>query len=647
MKQKNFRSIRTKLIVVLTSIALLSILFLSATMLYRSYYQLREQSKISLKNTANILAQNLGATVEFDDAQSAQQLLETLKIDADIDAATIMKGDQKLFATFIANKKDEKRLVELFYSQKNIKKSTVFMDAQHIIVSTPIIDVEGKYLATFTIFGNTINLNKSLENQLFVTMIIALISSFLVILLAIKLQSIFTKPLFKLQVIMKEITDNSNYNVSFKNNYNDEFSTLFSGFSKMIHKIKEQNLKIESHLNDIRKQKEFVQTLLDSQEQLIVTTDGEKIVSANETFLDFYAVDSIENFMQEYDAKCICNTFNTEAPSGYLQTKMGNISWIDYILSDSLNSTDKVMITRGDTDFIFSVSAAKLPSKEKLYSAVFTNITEMEQAKTEIENIQKHTRESIEYASLIQGALIPERRLFRDHFSEYFTIWHPKDIVGGDIYLFEELRNKDECLLMVIDCTGHGVPGAFVTMLVKAIERQITAKINYDDDEDVSPAKILAIFNKNMKQLLKQEDIDSISNAGFDGAVVYYNKQDGVVKFAGAETPLFYVEDEELKAIKGDRYSVGYKKCDIKYEYKEHTIKVKEGMQFYLTTDGYLDQNGGEKGFPFGKKRFQNIINEYHNESMADQQELFLNFLDEYQNEEERNDDVTLVGFKI
>jgi len=600
MKQKNFRSIRTKLIVVLTSIALLSILFLSATMLYRSYYQLREQSKISLKNTANILAQNLGATVEFDDAQSAQQLLETLKIDADIDAATIMKGDQKLFATF-TNKKDEKRLVELFYSQKNIKKSTVFMDAQHIIVSTPII---------------TINLNKSLENQLFVTMIIALISSFLVILLAIKLQSIFTKPLFKLQVIMKEITDNSNYNVSFKNNYNDE-------------------------------QKEFVQTLLDSQEQLIVTTDGEKIVSANETFLDFYAVDSIENFMQEYDAKCICNTFNTEAPSGYLQTKMGNISWIDYILSDSLNSTDKVMITRGDTDFIFSVSAAKLPSKEKLYSAVFTNITEMEQAKTEIENIQKHTRESIEYASLIQGALIPERRLFRDHFSEYFTIWHPKDIVGGDIYLFEELRNKDECLLMVIDCTGHGVPGAFVTMLVKAIERQITAKINYDDDEDVSPAKILAIFNKNMKQLLKQEDIDSISNAGFDGAVVYYNKQDGVVKFAGAETPLFYVEDEELKAIKGDRYSVGYKKCDIKYEYKEHTIKVKEGMQFYLTTDGYLDQNGGEKGFPFGKKRFQNIINEYHNESMADQQELFLNFLDEYQNEEERNDDVTLVGFKI
>ena len=409
--------------------------------------------------------------------------------------------------------------------------------------------------------------------------------------------------------------------------------------------------KVLEKTEDLRKQKDFVQTLLDSQEQIIVTTDGKKLLTANETFFDFFAVDTVEEFMQAYDANCICDTFNTNAPEGYLQVRMGEEgreSWVDYVISRSFDiEPHKAMISMGSIDFIFSVSAAKLPGEGGIKAAVFTNITEMEKTKLEIEAINKHTRESIEYASLIQGALIPDHSVFRNYFSDYFAIWHPKDTVGGDIYLFEELRHKDECLLMVIDCTGHGVPGAFVTMLVKAIERQITAKINNDPDEVVSPAKILSIFNKNMKQLLKQESVDSVSNAGFDGGILYYNKKEKVVKFAGAETPLFYVEENEQKMIKGTRYSVGYKKCSIDYEYKEHTIAVKEGMQFYLTTDGYLDQNGGEKGFPFGKKRFKKIIEAYHQESMADQQEIFLNELETYQQEEIRNDDVTLIGLKI
>ena len=82
---------------------------------------------------------------------------------------------------------------------------------------------------------------------------------------------------------------------------------------------------------------------------------------------------------------------------------------------------------------------------------------------------------------------------------------------------------------MVIDCTGHGVPGALVTMLVKAMEQQITTKIYYDPEEQVSPAKLMSIFNKTMKLLLKQESIESVSNAGFDGAIIYYNKKEGIL----------------------------------------------------------------------------------------------------------------------
>ena len=275
------------------------------------------------------------------------------------------------------------------------------------------------------------------------------------------------------------------------------------------------------------------------------------------------------------------------------------------------------------------------------------DITEQKKAEQEIKQLHKNTTDSIEYASLIQSALIPDKSLFKNYFNDYFAIWQPKDIVGGDIYLFEELRDRNEFLLMVIDCTGHGVPGAFVTMLVKAIERQIISKIENDRSIEVSPAWILSYFNRTMKKLLQQESEESLSNAGLDGGIVYFNKEKNLLKFAGAETPLFYIEDGELQTIKGNRHSIGYKKSDIEYEFKDHTIPLKEGMKFYLTTDGYFDQNGGGKGFPFGKKRFTTLIEKNHNTSFADQQEFLLYEIQKYQGDEQRNDDVTVIGFEI
>lgn len=395
----------------------------------------------------------------------------------------------------------------------------------------------------------------------------------------------------------------------------------------------------------VEDQRTFLNTLLDSQEQIILTTNGEKITSVNNTFLDFFAVDTIQEFNEEYDASCICDTFNTDAPDDYLQIEVEDKKWIDYILSGSnSNKIYKAMISRGNTDFIFSVTAAKLPGDDGLKSAVFTNITDMEKAKQELEAVHKHTRESIEYASLIQNSLIPDNKTFKHFFEDYFAIWEPKDIVGGDIYLMEQV-SEDEVILMVIDCTGHGVPGAFVTMLVKAVERQLMANIH--KDEVISPAKILQIFNKSIKHLLKQESEDSISNAGFDGGIIYYNKKTHMLKFAGAETSLFYIDNNELKTIKGNRHSVGYKKSDANYEFTDHTVEVREGMKFYCATDGFLDQNGGEKGFPFSKKRFSNLIKENYKKTFSQQKEILFNSLANYQGDEDRNDDVTVIGFKI
>jgi len=552
----------------------------------------------------------------------------------------------------------------------------------------------------------------------------------------------------------------------------DENGNL-SGFSAIRHDITDKkevedlskNLerKVIDQTKDLRKQKEFVTTLLDSQEQMIITTNGKKLISVNKTFLEFFNISSEIEFQEKYHASCICDTFNIDAPKDYLQIKTNGQQWIDYVI-DRPNQMHKVMIILNDIDYIFSVTATNLPNEEGLKSAVFTDITEMENAKKEIEQIlanillpvlitskkdrkilyankyaenqyevpldkiigsdiddiytikgqqehiidainkygfienseeefktstdkiftallsvtpikyknedcyigmitditkqkdmenevraiHKHTKDSIEYASLIQSALIPDNNLFRNYFKDYFAIWHPKDIVGGDIYLFEELRqNNDECLLMVIDCTGHGVPGAFVTMLVKAIERSIVSKINHNENEIVSPSEILSVFNKSMKHLLKQEDRTSVSNAGFDGQILYYNKKDKIVKFASARNELFYIQDDEIKIIKGDRHSVGYKDSDANYEFTEHIIDVSKETSMYISSDGYWDQVGGEKERSFGKKRLQAMINEIKKETMAEQKEEFIYTLKDYQGDMDRNDDITVIGLKI
>ncbi len=267
-------------------------------------------------------------------------------------------------------------------------------------------------------------------------------------------------------------------------------------------------------------------------------------------------------------------------------------------------------------------------------------------AQKKIEKFNKQITDSIEYASLIQQTLIPDFVEFENFFDDYFTIWLPKDVVGGDIYLFEELKNRDECILMVIDCTGHGVPGAFVTMLVKAIKEQIAADFQ-NSDQKISPAGILTIFNRSMKRLLNQENSLSLSNAGFDGGILHYNKKTKIVTYAGAETPLYVIQDNEYKRIKGDRHSIGYKKSDTGYEFKDHTIDVSKETYIYLSTDGFIDQNGGEKSFPFGRKRFKKLLEENYKLPFIEQRKRFINTIESYRGEEEKNDDMTILGIKI
>jgi len=231
----------------------------------------------------------------------------------------------------------------------------------------------------------------------------------------------------------------------------------------------------------------------------------------------------------------------------------------------------------------------------------------------------------------------------RRHFKDFFTIWHPKDVVGGDIYLIEEINN-DELIVMVIDCTGHCVPGSFVTMLVKAVQTQIVADIESGKTEP-SPALILSIFNKSIKTMLKQEK-GSKSNAGFDGGILYYNKKTNVCKYAGAKTPLHIVDGDELSIIKSDRANVGYIRTKIAQTYTEYDVEIKEGTKLYITTDGIIDElNNGDN--PYGKTRFHSMILENKDKPFMEQKSLLLEDFNVHRGNMEQIDDMTILGLEV
>jgi len=277
------------------------------------------------------------------------------------------------------------------------------------------------------------------------------------------------------------------------------------------------------------------------------------------------------------------------------------------------------------------------------YQAIRQDITaekEVEEKSKLLSEAKQKITDSIKFSSLIQDALLPKSEIIGEYFNDFFVLWEPKDIVGGDIYQF--IEREDDCLVFVIDCTGHGVPGAFMTMVTKTVIQSIVNNNNFNN-----PALIMQELSKNIKTTLKQDNPNSKSDAGLDGGILYFNKKENRAIYSGAKTPLFYIQNEEMKVFKSDRQSVGYKKSDTDFEFSNFELKVEEDTHFYITTDGFIDQNGGDEGYPLGKKKLQKVILENYKKSFQEQKDIFHKYLLDYQGEHERDDDVTFLGFNV
>ncbi|MBF0550524.1 MAG: SpoIIE family protein phosphatase [Deltaproteobacteria bacterium] len=273
--------------------------------------------------------------------------------------------------------------------------------------------------------------------------------------------------------------------------------------------------------------------------------------------------------------------------------------------------------------------------------AMLNIMEDLGEANRELETAHRQILDSIRYASRIQRAVLPSESIAQRVFPQYMVIWEPRDVVGGDIYWCRTWG--DGHLLILGDCTGHGVPGAFMTLIANGALDQAMQKAEPGD-----PADLIGHMHRLMQTWLGQDTDSGDSDDGIEVGACYLQPGRGQIVFSGARFSLFWLDrDGEVVEETGDKKGIGYRAVPQGATFTNKLIEVKPGRRFFLTTDGIIDQIGGAKRRGFGKKRFARLITNLTDVPLPEQGKYFLDALIKYQGGEKRRDDVSIIGFSF
>ena len=297
--------------------------------------------------------------------------------------------------------------------------------------------------------------------------------------------------------------------------------------------------------------------------------------------------------------------------------------------------------------------------RELLRERVRIKTTQLRRQKEEIEEKNRDITDSIEYASNIQKAILPKKDEMAGPLPDNFVFFAPRDIVSGDFYWFRE--KKDKIFIAACDCTGHGVPGAFLSMIGNDLLNQLIIEKGLSD-----PGEILNQLSEGIHAVFTRKGAELEAKDGMDMTLVVFDKNLSYMEFAGAQNSVFifrksegetsgsddpFTTDEQDRAFKfreitGDRTPIGGRTVP-NFEFTRHEVDLNRGDAIYLFSDGFLDQFGGKKGKKFTKNRFLEMLFGIQNLSMNEQKfELEASFK-KWQGNEEQLDDVLVIGIRV
>ncbi len=247
---------------------------------------------------------------------------------------------------------------------------------------------------------------------------------------------------------------------------------------------------------------------------------------------------------------------------------------------------------------------------------------------------------SINYASRIQNAVLPINEHFDNAFSDHFILFKPRDIVSGDFYWIAE--DKDKLYFTAADCTGHGVPGAFMSMLgISSLNEIFGSK-----SDKLTANKILNLLREKIKYSLHQTGKEGENKDGMDMALCILHKKKNILEYAGAYNPLYLIRDGELHEYKADRMPVGIYHVE-KDSFTNHEIKIKKGDIIYIFSDGFVDQFGGPGETKFKSTNLKKLLLEIQDKPMADQKQVMEETFEQWKGKLHQIDDIIFIGIKF
>ncbi|MDO1446073.1 PAS domain S-box protein [Rhodocytophaga aerolata] len=294
-------------------------------------------------------------------------------------------------------------------------------------------------------------------------------------------------------------------------------------------------------------------------------------------------------------------------------------------------------------DRVMQINAIPEYNEQNLIESVLLvshDITDRKQIELEVQSKNKKITESINYAKRIQGAILPNNEIIKEIFPESFILYKPRDVVSGDFPWF--LQRGDDMYIAAVDCTGHGVPGALISLIGYFLLNNIV------NNKDVAePGEVLDMLDKGVTQTLRQDSEDSSTRDGMDIALCKINLKTNTLQYAGAHRPLYFLHGGELTEVKGDKFPIGGGQYKSRTSFTTTTLTISEGDAVYFCSDGFPDQFGGPDNRKFSPKRIREIILEHSHNNIETVHKVFDQEFEAWKGEEKQTDDVLMIGIKF
>ena len=619
-------SLTTKLLSMFLPLVLISVVTLFAVLEYLHYENRRGVLAETLNKMATIESAAFVKPLWEFDHDAVRALLENMANNPDFHSARVLDSDGQL----IAQKQVEHAVghVDLIQGRHDI----VFKSGQQS-------EVIGQLEVSFHTHGIFDELK---ERLLFDTLVVLVLVLVLVAVTLVVTRRVIGKPITELRASIERLrTENLREPVAWDTA--DEIGELVRAFNAL------QETQAASEA-EIKRYQEHLQQLVNERTQELKASEARFRGVLDHSPMDIHLKDSAFRYQ-------LVNKAFLEREGLELDDVVGKTSFeimpedVAQVITDvdrKVLETGKVHGAEFDlptpSGALQTVIMSKFPvagpdGEFTAVGTVATDITERKRAETALTEAHELVTESLFYASRIQRALLPFPSLLKELMTDHLMIWEPRDIVGGDMIWVRVLTRG--YLVVVADCTGHGVPGAFMTMIATgALDRTLIELPSSD------PASILAHMNRGVKTALGQEGEEGDSDDGLELGICLVEPERERLTFAGARFSLFQVNNQEVEEIKGDRSGIGYRRVPMDREFTNKIVPFETADGFYMWSDGITDQVGGEKRRMFGKRRLKSILLDYHRMDMTRQGVQINRELIDYQHNEQRRDDLTIFGFQ-